>query len=413
MRAQYLILLPIIFWGCGEKANDANYVLPWRALVSPAGPGSSGPNLFTANNGWIYLSWLEPLGDNRHALRFARYEENSWSSPQTIAAGENWFVNWADFPSLVAFADGALAAHWLAKSGAGTYAYNVNIALAADAGKDWGDTITPHRDDTQTEHGFVSMLPWQNERVLAVWLDGRNFAKPSHRSAPTEEMTLRCATMDKNGEMQDEMLLDARVCECCQTDAALTPNGAVVVYRDRSGQEIRDIGIVRFHHGNWTESKILHADNWEHHGCPVNGPAVAANGAFVAVVWYTAAQDTPHVRVAFSTDEGATFGQPFEVGDGDPLGRVDLLLLPDNSALVSWMEQLESDGEIRVRRVRADGWRSESRTVAASSAKRASGFPRLARNDREIILAWTQPGDPSTVRTAAAMLNDNKRKMPD
>jgi hypothetical protein len=256
------------------------------------------------------------------------------------------------------------------------------------------------------------MLPWQDDRALVVWLDGRNFAKPPNghdeAAAPTEEMTLRCATIDKNGEIKNELLLDARVCECCQTDAALTANGAMVVYRDRSMQEVRDIGIVRFQNGSWTEPKILHADNWEHHGCPVNGPAIAANGTLVAVAWYTAAQDTPHVRVAFSTDEGATFGQPLEVGGSDPIGRVDLILLPDNSALVSWIEQMESDGEIRVRRVHADGWRGESQTVAQSSAKRASGFPRLARNESEILLAWTQVGEPSAVCTAVARLQDNK-----
>ncbi|MCI0697209.1 glycoside hydrolase [candidate division KSB1 bacterium] len=410
MDARYFYLgLFVCVAGCSQKTNAP---LQWREVASPAGPGSNTPNLFTATDGRIFLNWTAQLADKRHALRFAVYENGGWTTPQTIAEGDNWFVNWADFPSLVAFADGALAAHWLAKSGEGTYAYNVNIALSKDAGKNWGNAILPHRDGTPTEHGFVSMLPWQDDRALVVWLDGRNFAQLSnghHETAvPTEEMTLRRATLDKNGEMHDEALLDARVCECCQTDAALTANGAVVVYRDRSMQEIRDIGIVRFHNGSWTEPKILHADNWEHHGCPVNGPAVAANGAFVAVAWYTAAQDTPHVRLAFSNDEGATFGQPIEVGGGDPIGRVDLILLPDNSALVSWMEQMESDGEIRVRRVRADGWRSESQTVAQSSAKRASGFPRMARHENEIVIAWTQVGDPSTVRTAATKLQDNK-----
>ncbi len=410
MHARYICLGLIVFvTGCSQKKNET---LPWREIASPAGLGSNTPNLFAANDGRIFLSWTERFGDKRHALRFAVYKNDVWSTPQTIAEGDSWFVNWADFPSLVAFVDGALVAHWLAKFGEGAYAYNVNIALSNDAGKNWSNAIVPHQDGTPTEHGFVSMLPWQDERALVVWLDGRNFAKLSnghHEAAtPTEEMTLRCVMMDKNGGLHDEAILDARVCECCQTDAALTANGAVAVYRDRSMQEIRDIGIVRFHNASWTEPKILHADNWVHHGCPVNGPAIAANGAFVAVAWYTAAQDTPHVRVAFSNDEGATFGQPFEVGGGDPIGRVDLILLPDNSALLSWMEQMESDGEIRVRRVRADGWRGESQTVAPSSAGRASGFPRLARNENEIVLAWTQVGDPSTVRTAVAMLKDNE-----
>ena len=35
--------------------------------------------------------------------------------------------------------------------------------------------------------------------------------------------------------------IDARVCDCCQTDAAMTSEGAVLIYRDRSDDEIRDL----------------------------------------------------------------------------------------------------------------------------------------------------------------------------
>lgn len=57
--------------------------------------------------------------------------------------------------------------------------------------------MTPHRDGTPTEHGFVSMLPWPDARRDAVWLDGRNFAK-SHSEETNEnaEMTLRFAALE-------------------------------------------------------------------------------------------------------------------------------------------------------------------------------------------------------------------------
>ncbi len=398
--------------GCSRKSAGPRDDFKLHELAAPAKPGSHLPNLFAATNGRIYLSWVEKTGDNRHALFYSIYNGGQWSAPQTIATGANWFVNWADFPSLIMTADQMMAAHWLAKSGEGKYAYDVNISLSSNAGKNWSHALVPHRDGTPTEHGFVSMLPWQDGRLGAIWLDGRNFANKTngHSEGPDEnaEMTLRFAALDKSGELHDETILEARVCECCQTDAALTSNGAVVVYRDRALNEIRDIGVVRYQNGHWTEPRLVHADNWEHNGCPVNGPAVAANGAFVAVAWYTAAQDSPRVRVAFSRDEGATFEPPLEVGDREPMGRVDLILLPDNTALVSWLEQADNNGEIRLRRVRANGWRGKSFTLAQSSPKRASGFPRLARNDREIIFAWTQPDSHSTnIRTAVANLHDD------
>ena len=44
-------------------------------------------------------------------------------------------------------------------------------------------------------------------------------------------------------------------------------------------------------------------------------------------------------------------------------------------------------GEVKVRRVRPDGSRNESTTVAESSAARSSGFPHMALVGDEIIFA--------------------------
>jgi hypothetical protein len=174
----------------------------------------------------------------------------------------------------------------------------------------------------------------------------------------------------------------------------------VVVYRDRSADEVRDIGAARFVGGRWTEPTLVHRDGWKIEGCPVNGPSIAADGRRVAVAWYTAAGDTPRVRVAFSSDAAAQFGAPVEVDDGKPMGRVDVALLADGSALVSWLERTADGGEVRARRVYADGRRGQAVTIAKTSVERASGFPHLVRSGDRIVFAWTEASKPSAVRTA-------------
>ena len=342
-------------------------------------------------------------------------DKAGWSAPRTIAEGGDWFVNWADFPSMLALADGTLAANWLSKSGAGTYAYDVKISLSTDGGKTWSKPVTPHRDKTQTEHGFVSMFASPGRRVGAVWLDGRNFKSKegTHgHGAPTDEMTLRYTTISADGKLSEEVLLDGRVCECCQTSAAQTSEGVVVVYRDRSEKEIRDISIVRFAGGRWTAPETVHNDGWEIQGCPVNGPSVAADGRRVAVAWFTAAKDIPRVKVAFSEDAGASFSEPIQVDDGSPLGRVETLMLADGSAFVTWLERAEKGAEVRARRIRPDGAREKSIIVAESSAARSSGFPQMARSGNEIIFAWTEPGAVSRVQTAGLEIRSQKPEAP-
>ena len=134
-----------------------------------------------------------------------------------------------------------------------------------------------------------------------------------------------------------------------------TNEGALAAYRDRSDKEIRDIHFVTRQQNNWSSPRPVHSDNWEINGCPVNGPSVAAAGRNVVVAWYTGANDSPRVKAAFSNDAGATFGEAVQVDDGETLGRVDALMLPDGTAPVCWLSGNVEGGQIKVRRVQPDG----------------------------------------------------------
>jgi beta-lactamase class D len=407
--AAALLALPLLA-GCGaDAASDAEFPATLGALTaleSPAAPGGGEPNLSVGPDGRIYLSWLEPAADSAHALRFAVLEGEAWSAPRTIAEGRDFFVNWADFPSLVALPDGRLAAHWLERTAASPYAYGVRIVQSADGGATWSAPVTPHRDATPTEHGFVSLFPLPGDSLGAIWLDGRRYAAGEDGTAASDEMMLAFTTIAPSGEAAPERMLDERVCDCCQTAVALTSRGPVAVYRDRSADEVRDIYTVRRVNGRWSEPRPVHADGWRIEACPVNGPAIAAAGERVAVAWFTAAQDTARVRVAFSDDAGASFGAPVRIDDGDPAGRVGVVLLDDGRALVSWIERTGDAGaEVRARTVAPGGTLGAPLTVAASSAARASGFPRIARSGDQVIFAWTEPGEPSAVRTARLRLS--------
>jgi hypothetical protein len=408
VRLHLALLLVIFTANCDRGSHtppvaNSDQPLVIRSTQSPTDGDSREPELTTTPDGRVILSWVEKLGDKRYALRTALLDRNGWSKAQTVAQGDNWFINWADFPSVIALKDGTLAAHWLVKSGTATYAYDVNISRSNDAGNTWMKAILPHRDNTQTEHGFVSLLPLPDGRLGAVWLDGRNMKnmKESDDHGPSpESMTLRYAAIDANGSLSDEVELDERVCECCQTSAAVTSAGPIAVYRDRSQGEIRDIHVVRQVNGSWTKPQAVFADNWKINGCPVNGPVVASDGSRVAVAWFTSVADTPRVKIAFSQDAGATFSQPIQVDDGESVGRVDTLLLPDGSALVCWLSGNVDGGAIKVRRVRADGSVGPPAVIAKTDISRSSGFPRMAWLGDEVHFAWTEFGKPARVRTA-------------
>lgn len=385
--------------GAGDPGAPARLGEP-VAVAMPAAAGSGEPFLAAAPGGELLLSWIEATSDSTHALRFARHAGAAWSAPVTVAEGRDWFVNWADFPSIVQLPDGSLAAHYLQRSGPGTYAYDVWLTRSVDGGTTWSSPLRPHRDGTRTEHGFVSLFP-HGDGLGAVWLDGRAYEGAETSSGGHGgEMSLRFTTLSPRGEPAPETALDMRTCDCCQTAVAVTDAGPVVFYRDRSPEEVRDISVVRLEAGGWTAPTPVHQDGWRIDACPVNGPAAAARGSALAVAWFTAAQDTPRVLVAFSNDAGATFSAPVRIDDGAPVGRVGLVLDEDGTAFVSWLENTAAGADIRVRPVTSTGRAGEAAVAASTSAARASGFPRLALRDDHLWLAWTEPGEARRVQLA-------------
>jgi len=391
LRFVALITTLALFAACAEP--DADSALRIQTLPRIAQLGSAESHLANGPDGTVIMSWLEPDGEDT-ALRFSTLDKGQWSAVETVAKGNNWFVNWADFPSVVPISESLWAAHWLVKRSGGTYEYDVAVALSTDGGQSWGDSVLPHTDGIAAEHGFVSIYPWKGG-VGALWLDGRNMPGGGG-------MTLRSAVLSKDSSITDSQLADELVCDCCQTDVALGSRGPIAVYRNRTAEEIRDIYVMRAIDGRWEAGKPVADDGWKIAGCPVNGPAIAASGDDVVVAWFTATGNVPKVRFARSSDGAETFGGAIDLAVDRPLGRVSIVLLAGGDALVSWLQN-GSDGKANIlaRRIAADGQLSEPVIVAATSAGRLSGFPQMVDNGDDIVFSWTDTtGDRTIVESA-------------
>ena len=382
-----------------------------QAIPSPASGTSAQPQLTVSSRG-VLLSWIERTGDLA-TLKFAERTASGWTDARTVASGRDWFVNWADVPSVMRLPSGTLVGHWLQKSGPDTYAYDVRLSYSKDEGKTWSASFTPHHDGTKTEHGFASLFPL-GDGLGAIWLDGRNMksAGGHDEHGGGGAMTVHFGRFDKNWKQVEESVVDARVCECCPTAATVTSEGVIAAFRDRSDGEIRDIYTSRLVNGKWSEPAAVHADGWKIAACPVNGPALSASGRNVAASWFTVKGDAVkgeqgQAYLAFSSDAGRTYGAPIRVDDGGSLGRVDVALVPDGSAAVAtWIEFADQRSQFRARRIDRTGARSAPVTIAGLAGGRSSGYPRMALNGRELVFAWTESsaGGAMQVKTATAVL---------
>jgi len=393
----YIVLVGLSLSSC-KPSEPESYEL--NEIPFPGLTRSSLPVL-SSNDSSLVFSWVSMLDDSTAQLSYAFLENGEkWSQPTFITKGSDWFVNWADYPAIVQN-NGNFLSYILQKSSGGKFSYDVKLNTLAKGTDKWETGLPLHTDSTFTEHGFVSAIPLSDSTYSVTWLDGRNTGGGGHdHSGHAGAMSLRVAEVNLKGKVIRDELLDDKTCDCCQTTSALTEQGPVVIYRNRSDEEIRDIAITRLVNGKWTEPKIIHEDGWKIAGCPVNGPRAAAINSTVLVGWFTASGESPKVQFVFSDNSGESFKAPVTL-EGKVIGRVDVALLDSKTGIVSWMETLEEGTFLLAANITIEGKLGTPFKISSIDPSRKSGFPQMEVLGDRVYFAWTEEIDGnSAIKTA-------------
>ena len=359
-----ILLVACTLWGADPSAP-------------PVGPESGMANFAAGPDGTIYLSWIDPLGPEGHALKFAKWTGQRWTPAEEIARGKRWLVNWADFPAVAVSPDGTIFAHWLTRpDDAGKYGYGIRVARREGPGK-WKEIFGKNLDEKEDYAGFLSFVP---DASGALYL-----APPPEGGGPEgHRKTLRYIAFDAKGQPSGDREIDSDVCSCCQTAVVKTPDGLLAAYRDHQPGEIRDIAVIRLTVGKWSAPRTANPDGWKINGCPTDGPAMVSNGKHVSLAWLTRAQDQPRIQLIESSTGGATFGPPVRVDEGNPLGRPGLA-----ADVIVWLEKTpDGKAEVRMKRYAPGGKFGKTIRVAAVPGGRLPGLPKVAVVGGQILVAW-------------------------
>ena len=384
MKKWTLYLLLLLIFSCSSK----DVVIEEVSFLYDK--SNAQPSL-VSNNGDLSLTWISSDQDMNANLNFRQFIDDKWTDSKTFANGSDWFINWADFPTHAISGDRILTSY-LKKSASGKYTYDVFLNLRDLSGDKIKEDFILNTDGFKAEHGFVSIVAKDKEGFFVTWLDGRNTVEKDLEGNP-KPMTIRFAEITNAGDIINETELDSNVCDCCQTSITHTDKGPLVVYRDRSEKEVRDIYMTRNIDDVWEAPIPIHNDGWVIYGCPVNGPKVVSYENNIAVSWFTVSDTEPMVNVSFSKFYGASFDEPIKINDHNAIGRVDVAFLNEKEVIVSYMEGDDDGTYLRIKKVSLDGKVSKPITISRIDGGRSTGVPQLEILNDEIFIVWTVSED--------------------
>lgn len=390
MRIRYFLVLIAVL---GSTCTTETEQLVFYEFPNPAASPSAQPWIATGDDGALYLSWIESDKDGLHNLLFSSFKNASWTEPELIASGNNWFVNWADLPGILPLTGDEFVAWYLVKNSANVYGYDIFMRIRNSQGE-WSNPFSPHDDGTPTQHGFASMAPIQ-QNILSAWLDGRETSATEHQSSLGHDheeeaaMTLRAAITNRDGLILDAHLIDGFVCSCCPTSITKTSEGWLLAYRNRTKDEIRDIYLARFDGESWSDPYPLHNDGWLMRGCPVNGPSVASFNEMISAGWYTAADNVHSVRIAFSSDGGKSFDPLIIVDEALPMGRVSVIMPDERHAIMSWIGTQNEQQVLKAARISTNGDVTYFNSLVLESPA-ARMTPKMILSGKKTFLTWVE-----------------------
>ena len=356
-----------------------------REIASPTPAQSISPRVTAMRDGSAILTWLEPLGDRTATMRYAFWRNHAWSPAATVVSGQPFGRHPSESPGIIALSQKNLIAYWSQKpphEKTPTSEVDVYFSVSTDEGEHWTNPTLANTPGTGEESDYPSAAPIDNDRAAMIWLDGTHWKSQ-------ERVSLMTRTVRSDGSATDAIVIDGDTCTCCPTSLVRAGSGLVAAYRGHTPENVRDISLLRSVDGRWSQPHVAHADNWHFAGCPVNGPHLDADQKRTVIAWFTGAQDQPAVNLAFSIDGGANFSGPLRVDEGNAIGRVQVVLSPEHSAVAFWLEHASGTTRLLMRSVREDGVMEQPLEVTRGSEL---GYPHAARTVDGILVTWAEGG---------------------
>ncbi|MDC0266869.1 hypothetical protein OAK83_02685, partial [bacterium] len=172
------------------------------------------------------------------------------------------------------------------------------------------------------------------------------------------------------------------------TSAIQLTDGPMVVYRDRSPEEIRDFSFVTDLEQGWSAPEKIAEDNWLMPGCPVNGASIASSGDLVAISRFTVIQGKPQVILQFYKQGQSDLRKDLVLDKNAPIGRCSTVCTK-NAIYTIWIGKEKKQTVLRMAEVSPNGNVRRQEILCKIDAGFSSGMPRSIFSGGHVWVSWT------------------------
>ena len=268
----------------------------------------------------------------------------------------------AAFPAFAALGDGSLIATYSIGSGKDTDDLDIELRRSADGGRTWSEPVTPFATSLDGRRGSLKAAPITRLDgdcliVVALWIDRQAFPGQPLFNPTTEgclPMSIVLADSDDAGRTWSDwrtVPMPDDIGPPSLTNAIMKlPDGRLVLsiesnkpYLDASRWFQRVVLLHSEDEGRtWSSPRTVSEDptgriaNWDQRG------AIAPDGRFVTFTWTYDFDATEYLNIhrRISTDGGATFSPPEDIGITDQPGHP--AILPDGRLVFAWVDRFGS-----------------------------------------------------------------------
>jgi hypothetical protein len=407
----FVLALLLAFAGCTRQSNHSteaagrSHAQPLR--ISAESSDAAEPAVSSATDGSVYVAWVEHRPNREADVMLGRFDASGQSSapPVRVNPVAGMATAWrGDPPTLAVSPQGTIYVGWTARvEPDSSHATDIYLSSSQDGGRTFAAAVKVNDDRAPAVHGMHSLAISSDGRIYVAWLDERNVAQPhpsekaeGHHMESNREVFI--ATSEDNGRTfsaNQKLAVDA--CPCCKTAIATASNHRVYVsWRQVLPGNFRHIAIATSTDDAKSFSKpaIVSNDQWVLAGCPVSGPALAANGdGFVRVTWYS--EGTAGATGLYwteSSDGGKTFTSRNALQSGQVMGTPVLIRDKSDSYQIVWTSGNGGATRVTTAKLGEDG------RVTKSAGDEDGELPAAALSGDTLFVAYvSKPQDKRSI----------------